>query len=295
MVRMVRPRSRPKARIAALKAFAHRFSFFFLFTAALGLLAIGRADPSAFDALRMRITDAVTPILEAMSRPAATVAEVVAEVQELGRLREENARLFAEIETLRRFQAAAFRLEAENLTLRSLLNYTPERAHAFITARVVGDNGGSFVRSVAINVGSRQGLRDGQVAMGGRGVVGRTVQVGIMSARVLLITDLNARIPVVVERTRQRAVLAGDNGPRPHLAYLAGDRAPQVGDRIVTSGIGGIFPPGLPVGIVAEVSDGRAAIQPLEDFERLEYLRILDFQPDMPDGVAMRQAEGYAR
>jgi rod shape-determining protein MreC len=231
------------------------------------------------ETVRARVTDAVAPILDAMSRPAGTIADVVEDARELARLRDENARLREQNRTLLRFEEVAYRLEAENASLRGLMNYTPERPHAFITARVIADNSGAFVRSVAINLGARNGVADGQAVMGGYGLAGRVVQAGDRSARILLLTDLNARIPVMVERTRDRAVLAGDNSMRPALLYLTVEADVAVGDRIVTSGHGGMFPPGLPVGIVANIADGDIRVQPFEDLDRLEYVRVVQFQP----------------
>ena len=126
------------------------------------------------------------------------------------------------------------------------------------------------MRSLAVNLGADNGVRDGQAAVGSIGLVGRTVQTGDRSARILLITDLNARIPVVVEETRLRGILAGDNTNRPRLIHLPPDTEVRAGDRIVTSGHGGMFPVGIPVGVVASADDGTVRIEPVEDLTRLE-------------------------
>ena len=91
----------------------------------------------------------------------------------------------------------------------------------------------------------------------------------------LLISDLNSRIPVVAEKSRVRAILAGDNSGQPKLAFLPPNAKLEVGDRIVTSGHGGVFPAGLPVGQIAGISDGLIRVQPFADFDRLEYVRII--------------------
>ncbi len=94
----------------------------------------------------------------------------------------------------------------------------------------------------------------------------------------LLITDINSRIPVVVEATRERAVLAGDNSSRPRLVFLPNDAEVAPGDRIVTSGHGGVFPPGLPVGAVASTGEEGIRVQPFADWDRMEYLRLADYE-----------------
>ena len=112
----------------------------------------------------------------------------------------------------------------------------------------------------------------------------RLLQAGVetpnsfISARVLLLTDLNSRIPVAVEGSRARAVLLGDNSPLPRLDYLPAGAEVVVGDRIVTSGDGGLFPAGLPIGQVVAVGDGGIRVQPLVDLDRLEFVRAVQFE-----------------
>ena len=117
-------------------------------------------------------------------------------------------------------QTIAQRLDAENRQLRTMLHFVPDPRSSFISARVIGDHTGAFVREVLISAGEKSGLRKGQAAMTGDGLAGRVSEVGARSARVLLLTDINSRVPVVVERTRDRAILAGDNSNRPQLLYL---------------------------------------------------------------------------
>lgn len=255
-------------------------------------MMVGKFDVVLLDGVRSRVTDAVAPILDAFSRPAATAADIVEGGRHLWSLRSENATLRAENANLLRYQAVAHRLEAENQRLRELVAYFPVQAHEFATARVIADNSGAFVRSIAINLGADNGVRDGQTILGGIGLVGRTVQTGDRSSRVLLITDLNARIPVMVERSRLRAILAGDNTAQPRLVHLPPESLTQVGDRIVTSGHGGMFSYGLPVGVVAAIDDGVVRVEPLEDLARLEYVRILEFEANRAD-TAFRYAAGF--
>jgi rod shape-determining protein MreC len=111
----------------------------------------------------------------------------------------------------------------------------------------------------------------------GEGFIGRIIEVGEVSSRVLLITDLNSRIPVMVESTRDRAILAGDNSDEPRLLYLPPAVALSPGDRIVTSGDAGALPPGLPVGTVTAAGEGGARVAPFANWSRIEYVRIIDY------------------
>lgn len=263
--------------VAPMRSLSQRFAFLLMLGTAIGLLLIGRTDPLVFERARMALMDSAAPILDALSRPAATVAATVDRVRELAHIRRENAHLKAENARLLQWQHAARILLAENNQLRDLLNFTSDATIKSVAARVIGDSNGPFIRSLVVNAGSSDGIRQGQAALTGEGLVGRVAATGERSARVLLIGDLNSRIPVLVESSRTRAMLAGDNTGRPRLMFLSIGADLSVGDRIVTSGHGGMFPAGLPVGVVAEIGEAGVRVQPFAEPGRLEYLRIVDF------------------
>jgi len=116
-----------------------------------------------------------------------------------------------------------------------------------------------------------------QAAMVGNGIVGRVQDVGERVSRIMLLTDINSRLPILIERTRDQAVLAGNNSDLPDVNYLPRDADIKVGDHVVTSGLGGAFPPGLPVGEVAEIADGKVYVRPFADLGRLEFIRMVDY------------------
>jgi rod shape-determining protein MreC len=103
------------------------------------------------------------------------------------------------------------------------------------------------------------------------------MQVGVHSARVLLISDINSRLPVLVGESGTRAIMAGDNGARPRLLYLSAKTAVAPGDKVVTSGDADAFPVGLPVGRVARMSEGTVEVEPYMSSDKLQYVRIFDF------------------
>ncbi|MBT3627417.1 MAG: rod shape-determining protein MreC [Rhodospirillaceae bacterium] len=240
-------------------------------------MILSRAEPRLVDNLRGTVSDAATPILEFFSHPAASFASLVEEVDAALDVHKENARLEEQNAQLRKWQSIAAQISRENEELRRMLHVVPDPESSFITARVISDSGGPFVRTVLINAGAQDNVRKGQAVITSEGLTGRVVSTGRHSARILLLTDLNSRIPVVVESSRERAVLAGNNTPNPRLEFLAVDARVVVGSRIVTSGQGGIFPPGLPVGIVSSVGEERALVQPYVNWDRLEYITVLDY------------------
>nr|WP_242468652.1 rod shape-determining protein MreC [Rhodovibrio salinarum] len=281
-----------------IRAWAQRFAFLLLVGAAFALMLLGKADTVFVERARTAITDTVTPVLDVVSRPIASVAEVLREGQELAALRAQNAALRQENARLQHWQTVARRLQAENTALSQLLNVAPEPSTSYATGRVVADTGGAFVRSVLINAGRTMGVQKGQAALAGDGLAGRVAEVGQHSARVLLLTDINSRIPVVIADSRYRGILAGDNTSRPQLRYLPEEARPKPGERIVTSGHGGVFPPGLPVGRVATAEEGNVRISPFADWNRMEFLRVADYRMPgilMTDGATAPKPPGTPR
>lgn len=248
-----------------------------LVAASFALMLVGKADTVVVERARTALADLLVPLYDAASRPIGALRDGLAEIRHLLHLRSENARLRAENERLRRWHDAALALEAENLALRELLRAPAAPTPQFTTARVVADLGGAYARSVLLAVGPQHGVRKGQVALDGAGLVGRVSEVGARSARLLLVTDINSRIPVQVERTRTRAILAGSNGPRPRLVHWSGGEAPAAGERVVTSGEAGAFPAGLPVGVVREGRGGVLEVELFADLDRLDFVRLHDF------------------
>jgi rod shape-determining protein MreC len=260
-----------------IKALAQRFAFLILLGAAGGILMVGKADPRIFERTRIAVVDASAPILDAVSRPVATVASIVEEANHLIHLREENATLRQENARLLQWRSAAQVLSSENKQLRDLLRFVPDDPATYITARVIADSGGAFVRSILVNSGRRDGVRKGLPVVVGTGLIGRVAEVGRRASRVLLINDLNSHIPVVIGAERHHAILSGDNSDLSRIEYLTANTSMAVGDRIVTSGRGGVFPPGLPIGAVTSVGEEGVRVRGYVSVDTLEYVRIMDF------------------
>lgn len=268
----------PVLRIAApLKVLAQRFTFLGLVALSVGLMILGKAETPLVEQVRTLVTDAFVPVLDGLSRPIATVSDLNDKFSDIMNVYADNQRLREENDRLLRWENVARQLEAENTSLRDLLRLAPAAPVSYVTARVVSDAAGMFVRSVLVTAGARDGVAKGQAAITGEGLVGRVGEVGDRSARILLLTDLNSEVPVTLENGQIRAILAGDNSDQPKLMYVTADAHPQVGDRVVTSGNGGVFPPGLPVGLVSSVTDNIVRVKPFVEFHRLDYVRLVDY------------------
>jgi len=254
-----------------------RLSLPIMIAFAFGVMLLGKADTLLVERMRSTLSDALAPIYAAISQPVNAVEEAVAEIRGLATLRSDNARLREENERLRRWHAAALGLESENALLRRQLGFMPEGAPNFHAARVVADGGGTYARAVLLSIPPQHGIRKGQVALDERGFVGRVTEVGSRSARVLLATDMNSRVPVTLEGSRARAVMAGTNGARPRLAHWPEGVIPQEGERVVTSAQANAFPAGLPVGVVRRNAQGSLEVELFARLDHLEMVRLFDF------------------
>jgi rod shape-determining protein MreC len=254
-----------------------RLSLPVLVALAFGAMLIGKADAALVDRARMMLSDALAPIYAVMAEPLRAVRGAVQEAKLLWTMRGENARLRDENERLHRWQAAALALDAENTLLRRQLNVIPDAPASLLTARVVADAGGTYARAVLLALAPGVEVRRGQVALDDRGLAGRVTEVGSRSARVLLVTDMNSRIPVTLEGSRARAIMAGSNGDRPRLQHWPEGTRPQEGERVVTSAEASVFPAGLPVGVVHWTEGGTPEVELFARLDRLDMLRIFDF------------------
>lgn len=261
----------------SMKGIVQRFSLPLFIGMAIALMILNRVDNPVVTNVRAQVVDVLAPALDILSRPVSAVQDGVDYVDHFFSVFEENAELREQNDRLLHWQAVARRLGAENEEFRTLLSTVAEPRSSFVTARVIGMSSGTFVRTALLNTGANDGIAVGQAAVTAEGMLGRIVEVGDHSSRILLLTDLNSRIPVVIERTGEPAVLAGDNSDRLRLLYVADEDAVALGDRLVTSGEGGVLPPGLPVGQVTGNQDGLWRIQPFVDVGRAEYVRVLNY------------------
>ncbi|MGF1607296.1 MAG: rod shape-determining protein MreC [Rhodothalassiaceae bacterium] len=248
----------------------------------VSLIALTRMEHPLVRTTRTALTDAVAPILSALNQPVAWGDQGIAWVRGWANTHARNARLERELASLPALQAELVRLQKENAQLRQQISMIPEPAEVRLSTRVVGVSGGAFVRNVIIEGGRTDGLAYGLPVTDSRGVVGRIIEVGARTGRVLLISDLNSRVPVFVGASRMPAIAAGRNRELLALEFLPDRSLPQVGDQVVTSGHGGVFPPGLLVGQVVRVSRSGALVLPAAGLDRLEIVQVRRVLPRGP-------------
>ncbi|HEV2263796.1 MAG TPA: rod shape-determining protein MreC [Stellaceae bacterium] len=269
---------------APVRATVQRLTLPFLIFVSALLAVLGKADVLLFDHVRIVLADTLSPVLRIAGEPIVTASKAIGAVEDIASVYRQNQELKLENQRLLQWQDVARRLESENEELRNLVKFAPQGAVSSVAAQVIADSGGAFLRNVLIDVGRNEGVSRGQPALTGDGLVGRVIELGDRTARILLLTDINSHIPVVVEGTHERAMLNGDNSDQPRLVYFQPKNPVNPGDRIVTSGSGGVFPPDLPVGVVVSVN-GVIRVELYADLARLEMVRIVDYGLDgvLPD------------
>jgi rod shape-determining protein MreC len=224
------------------------------------------------------VTDTVAhPVGEVLSAPVRWTGDAFSYVGGYFFAMSENRRLHAEIGELERTREAAIALANENARFRALLGLKTEPPIPMVGAKVITDARGPFANTRLADAGVEQGVAIGNPVMNERGLLGRIVGVAHGVSRVLLLTDVASRTPVLVDRTGARAILTGDGGANPRLSYMRGTDPVKAGDRVLTSGDGGVFPRGLPVGIAVVGLDGEWRLRLASDDAPIDFVRILKF------------------
>lgn len=264
-------RSRPgHSRRAQLGAF---LTFVVGLAAILGGLAIAlvsRAQPDLGGGVRVAATEATTPVVAALRWPIDRLFDGGSAIGDYFRAVSRARELEATAAAGARATLRLARLEQENQRLRALLDLKTPVQRRVVTATVVGSTPASFVRSALIPAGQRDGVMPGQPVRAIDGLVGRVVEAGADSARILLITDPQSRVPVTLSRSGDAALAAGDADGRLLVRTIDADRNPfRPGDLLVTSGVGGTFAPDIPVAVVVELDSEGAIARPLARPERL--------------------------
>ncbi len=220
----------------------------------------------------------MAPVGDALSTPGRLTGQGVDGIRGYFFAVSENRRLKAEVKDLRQWRDVAIALRDTNERYRAVLGLKTDPPIPMASARIVTDSRGPFANSRLANAGIEAGIKAGNPVMSENGLVGRVVGVSEGVSRVLLLTDVASRTPVMIDRTNSRAILTGDGGPNPKLEYLRGQDPVKSGDRVLTSGDGGVFPRGLPVGIAVKGLDGRWRVVLASDKAAVDYVRILLFE-----------------
>ncbi|MDP3590273.1 rod shape-determining protein MreC [Phenylobacterium sp.] len=248
---------------------------------AVGLLMSDRRETFRSEAygVTRQVGDAVAaPVTGFLVTPGRWIGDGVNSVRGYFFAVSENRRLKAELAEAAEWKNAALALRDTNTRYKALLGLKTDPPIPMVAARTVSEARGPFSNTRLANAGREKGIITGNPVMSENGLIGRVIGVTDGASRILLLTDIASRTPVMIERTNARAILTGDGGPNPRLEYLRGQEPVKPGDRLVTSGDGGVLPRGLPVGLAVKGLDGRWRAVLASDAAPVDFVRILLFQ-----------------
>ena len=265
--------------LSHIRLLTQKFALVILFLSTFVFMLVNKTNSVLIEETSSVAIDIVSPAVDVLVIPARIISKFYDYFRDLRLIHKDNQRLKEENEKLNQLYDRARALEIENKLLSEILNYvTPPQAQ-FLTVRVIAEEGDAFSHSVIAYIGDKK-VKKGQVAVTDKGVVGRVDRVGNVYAKILLITDINSKIPVMVEKSRTRVILSGDNTSLPKMVFTPLDADLDVGDRIVTSGVAGVFPVGLPVGKVISVDKHEIRVKPFGNLEKLDYIKLVDYGLD---------------
>lgn len=245
------------------------------------LMILSFSNPNFMQGARSSVTDISAPLISVVGQPFRVVANMIGSMTGFTQIRAENERLRADNARLQEWYQTALMLRAENTSLKELLNVTPEPQQGYISTQVIADSGNTFIKSLLIKAGSEQNIQKGQAVLAGQGMIGRVIETGLYASRVLLLTDINSRIPVQIEGNSNKAILAGMNDDLPMIDHLPNDAAIEAGARVLSSSTGGNFPEGLPIGEIVK-EKGVFKVRLFSNPHRATYVQVIE-KPDDPN------------
>ena len=264
---------------------------------AVVLVLLGKAQSGLFDRARVNLTDWMAPALEKVHVPLDVTERWLGSIGEIFTVYDQNLKLKQENARLMQWRNASIVLQDRMKRYEALLHIVPDPKMNAVLARVIGRSSRPFLQTMILDAGKDDAARPGEAVMDENGMIGRIYLTGQHTSWVILLTDINSRIPVSIAPGAVQAIMAGDNTALPRIDLLSPSAAIKAGDQVVSSGDGGLLPPGLPVGTIVQDGSGfRVAL--LADAAHSEDVEVLNFAhpPESPPGSPQlpAQAAGLA-
>ena len=254
-----------------------KIEFLFFILAGVALLVTSKINQEITNNINGVFINISAPIIKFNSLPINFIIDLSTNFGDLIKANKENKLLKAENERLKFFYLKAFDIDKENKELREIFNFVSVRIAKYQAARLVGYSNQSYGNNVFIDSGAKQGVNNGDIIISKNSLIGRVIQVEEDKSRVLLITDVNFRVPIITYESNMRGVLAGNNSGLMEILYLNKNHNIKIGDMVFTSGDGDLVPPGLLVGIVEKVSDNYVGVKMAEDINRINIVAIAKY------------------
>lgn len=264
------------------------------------LSSLYSAQASVFKKARESVLDVTAPVLELFSGPIAYVNNLAGEISDYFNVLEQNEALRAENAELRQWMEEALELRKIVAAYQQLETYQAPPDAQPINAYVIGEANDAFARSMIVNAGREKNVESGFAVVDDNGLVGRIVDTGAKASRVLLLTDIQSRIPVYLEQAGVEGILVGNTRGKPAITITESANEIELaeGERVLTSGAGGVLPRGLPVGVVETMRDDDIIVDLYANYAHTRLVRIINYDfPDIDDlnetsGSLLRSEDG---
>ncbi len=249
--------------------------YFGLIISTVLIMLIGKADLAIVNRISIFLTDLSSPVIATISKQTQIIGDSFIFLKNTASLRKENRSLYEENLKLKKFEIISRIYESENLILNNQLNLIPSKIPNFKTVRAISAPGNVFSHSMLLNAGHVDGIEKGNAVLFNGIFIGQILKVGKKSSRVLLISDVNSKIPIVVSNNRIPAILTGENLVLPSLQFLPNNVEIENGSIVQTSGHGGLLPPGLPIGFTVNSPTEKIYVRPAIDLNLINYVQVL--------------------
>lgn len=290
-------------------AHPRRFLHLIIILIGFALIFIGKADLLAIRTLQTNVSGIFAPLFNVVAAPVRAVETMFEGMRTVASLREETVRLRAENERLKRWRRRSEILESENRQLRTVLGAVIPADRQAVTARAIAAPGSSFSHTMMITHGTDKRIQRGDPVVTADGLVGYIIEVSKRHSWVLMLSDVNSRLPILLSTSSWPGLAIGQNSDMLSLSFLPLEAEPKENELVLTSGHGEILPPGLPVGRVVKGVGQEFYIQPVVNLRKVAFVSILvrpqgetpgnisgfaDFFTPLPESDNKRLLEGFS-
>jgi rod shape-determining protein MreC len=267
-----------------------RFLHLIIILLGFALIFVGKADMLAVRTVQTGFSALFAPLFNVVATPVRAVETMFEGMRTVASLREETVRLRAENERLKRWQRRSEILESENRQLRTVLGAVIPADRQAVTARAIAAPGSSFSHTMMITHGTDKRIHRGDPVVTADGLVGYIIEASKRHSWVLMLSDVNSRIPILLSTSSWPGLAIGQNSDMLSLSFLPLEAVPKENELVLTSGHGEILPPGLPVGRVIKGVGREYYIQPVVDLRKVAFVSILV----RPEGQGVTEIGGFA-
>ena len=255
------------------KGTKQRFSLFVLIILSIIFLFVETVETKPLNYLRSFIKDTIYRGSLVVSIPFKSFGNVAEYIDEHINLYSNYSELKIENDELKNNISKSDFLELENTQLRKLIEEQVSSSSNLVSARIMLDKQSPYLNSLIINIGSNKNIKNGMAVLDGKNFIGRIVDVNFFSSRVLLVSDLNSKIPIISEPSAHHAILTGHGENALSLEYLPETHNIKDGDKIYTSGKEGIFSPGIPIGVV-NIENDIVTVSLFSDLSQITFINV---------------------